>query len=639
MKRRTVLMCILLCIALFIPGCGCGKKNVVVEKEMKRRHSTGDSWTVMIYMSASGLEKDYKRAGEVLKNMAYDLPENINVIIETGACKAWSIDGVDADKTQDFIVQKNGIRKIYESDKANMGSAKTYSKFLARSIDAYPAEKYISVIWGDGGGPIGGVAHDITNGNDSLTPNELKEALESVDTKLDIIAFDANMSASLEIASAVAPYADYMVASEDIMPITGLDYNGLIEYISENPSSSAAQVSQVICDGVKDIASGDGKKFMAISAIDLTHAQILATAFDAFAEKMAENSENIANLQKMTALMNNAHFLGANTDWEGYSNLVDLKSLENQLAPVISDGQSDIERAISKAVFYKVTGEINEDVGGISLYYPKNKSIEEINKYKDIYTGKGYIDYIEKTFAHDGILNRISDYKETSSYKEYQSVIGGYTITAEADHSGIYYMSASNSDIITKIGVNLYSYNEEDGIYYYLNTDNNVYYNKITDIYEYKLSNTHLKLNKISVSVYLVNDLGSKKVYSVPVTYKDKSASVRLLATENNGEWEYTVLGVWNGLDEKTGIADRNYQKIEVGDTITPMYEIYKGIDGEYIKGKDLTIVFGGLNVSERAISDGEYIISFETEDVYGKQTESKPTNATAIKGKLQILK
>ena len=200
-------------------------------------------------------------------------------------------------------------------------------------------------------------------------------------------------------------------------------------------------------------------------------------------------------------------------------------------------------------------------------------------------------------------------------------------------------MSASNSDIITKIGVNLYSYNEEDGIYYYLNTDNNVYYNKITDIYEYKLSNTHLKLNKISVSVYLVNDLGSKKVYSVPVTYKDKSASVRLLATENNGEWEYTVLGVWNGLDEKTGIADRNYQKIEVGDTITPMYEIYKGIDGEYIKGKDLTIVFGGLNVSERAISDGEYIISFETEDVYGKQTESKPTNATAIKGKLQILK
>ena len=354
---------------------------------------------------------------------------------------------------------------------------------------------------------------------------------------------------------------------------------------------------------------------------------------------MAENSENIANLQKMTALMNNAHFLGANTDWEGYSNLVDLKSLENQLAPVISYGQSDIERAISKTVFHKVTGEINEDVGGISLYYPKNKSIEEINKYKDIYTGKGYIDYIEKTFAHDGILNRISDYKETSSYKEYQSVIGDYTITAEADHSGIYYMSASNSDIITKIGVNLYSYNEEDGIYYYLNTDNNVYYNKITDTYEYKLSNTHLKLNKISVSVYLVNDLGSKKVYSVPVTYRDKSASVRLLATENNGEWEYTVLGIWNGLDEKTGIADRNYQKIEVGDTITPMYEIYKGIDGEYIKGKDLTIVFGGLNVSERSISDGEYIISFETEDVYGKQTESKPTNATAIKGKLQILK
>lgn len=637
MKRRIKFYGLILGFLLFITGCGCSGGDVIVEKAAKRKPSTGESWTVMIYMSASTLEDEYKRAGEVLNSLSYDLPENINVIIETGGCNEWSIEEIKNDKLQDFAVQKNGIRLIDERSLANMGESSTYADFLNRTIKAYPAERYMSVIWGEGGGPVSGVAHDALYEYDSLTASEIAGALAATETKLDIIGFDAGMMSNLEVAATLVPYADYMVASEDIMPLSGWDYRGLFSFLSENPSASSAQIGQMICDGVKDIVWDEYEELVSMSVIDLSDITKLMQDFDTMARGMSIDAENTSKLRAITAQLDMAEHMGADTIFEGQSNLVDLESFRDAVYSAVKADYANIDRAISKAVIYRTAGKLHRDSCGISIYYPKNGLATEINKYKKICVSTGYNEFIDKITANDAVSDRVADYKATASWQEYNSVVEANTVTAEPDLNGKYLLYVSNPDIIKKPSVNLYKYNEEEGIYLYLASDSDISYSNITNSYEYKLTNKQLELNGIAVSSYLINSIGDMKLYSIPVIYDDEISSIRVLAKETEEEKTYKVLGIWQGADTKTGAVGRKYKTPSVGDTIIPIYETYGEYKGKYVEGKSLTLVFGGLNIKEKSLDDGEYLLSYTAEDIYGNTTESNTTNVTAIKGKMQI--
>jgi hypothetical protein len=64
----------------------------------------------------------------------------------------------------------------------------------------------------------------------------------------DLIGFDACLMSTLELAKAVKPSADYMLASESIEPTHGWDYVAFIGYASENPEASAEEIGRVIID-------------------------------------------------------------------------------------------------------------------------------------------------------------------------------------------------------------------------------------------------------------------------------------------------------------------------------------------------------------------------------------------------------
>lgn len=635
MKKLIKLSVAVLCAVMILTGCS---GDLIVKKASKRRASTGTSWTVMIYMSGSSMEEEYNRASEVLNSLSYDLPENVNVIVETGGCEKWNIEGIPENKICDFEVQKNGIRLISEHSMENMGKASTYSAFLNRAIKNYPAQKYISVIWGEGGGPLLGVAQDSVYKNDSLTPSEIAQAIASTETKLDLIGFDSGMMANLETAAALVPYADYMVASEDIMPYAGWDYKGLFGFVSENPDASVIEVGQEICGGIKNIAWKEDEDRVMVSVIDLADITKLMQDFESATRVMTSATEDIDRLRGVTSRLDMAEYMGGKTKWEGYSNLVDLKSFADGLYDVLKFDRTNINRSISKAVVYKTSGQLHKDSCGISVYYPKDRDAEKINEYKKICTSLGYKEFIDKIIDNDA-LKRDFNYIETASWQVYSDILQNSSITAEADLNGKYLLYATNPEILKSTGVNLYKYDEKKGIYLYLTTDFDTSYNNTINAYEHKLTNKQLELNGIPVSSYLVNVYGNTRIYSIPVIYEGEISSVRVEMTENEKSNEYRVLGIWGGEDPSNGFAKRRYKLPGVGDKITPIYETYGESGKKYVKGKELTLVFGGLNVKEKSLSDGEYLLSYTAEDIYGKFSESNTTNVKAIKGKMQILK
>lgn len=82
--------------------------------------------------------------------------------------------------------------------------------------------------WDHGGGWTG-MGADETNDEDGLGIDEIAQGLDEgmaaagVST-LDLLGFDACLMATYEVASTLAPYADYMVASEELEPGHGWNY-------------------------------------------------------------------------------------------------------------------------------------------------------------------------------------------------------------------------------------------------------------------------------------------------------------------------------------------------------------------------------------------------------------------------------
>lgn len=634
MKKRCGLFSVLISIMFIISACG--ENGAVVKKETRRKSSTGESWTVMIYMCASSLEEKYGRASEVLDSLSSDLPENINVTVETGGADEWHMDGMKSDKIQDFVVQKNGIREIYEMPSRNMAIASTYGDFLKRSMERYPADRYISVIWGDGGGILKGAMSDISFGSDTLTVDEISTALSGIGEKLDIIGFDSSLMSGIEVAQKMSLYADYMVASEGIMPYGGWDYRDLFEYISQNPSASSYDVGKVICDGVMNNASDEEKEQTVMAVTELEGVAKLLQEFDALARHMAEAAANPTILPKLRAEIEKSEHLGANSHFEGYSNIIDLSSLSKSVFNITQSDFARIDNTVSGMVAYKISGKTVSDLCGLSVYYPSGHNIDDINAYKEICSSPGYKKYIDSVILDEGLENREVSIDETESGAFYINALQNSNTSAATDFKGDYILTATEPDIISRAGVNLYKYDAETGRYLHLFTDFDAVFDPIERTYKYEITNKQIELNGVAVDAYPVSFGEKYEIYQIPVIYEGEIVSVRVIKTKDGKKNIYKVLGIWSGLDNDSHLADRRLKNPETGDKLTPIYSIYGGGD-EYVKGKSMKIVFGGLNVKEKAISDGDYLVSYTIEDMYGAETESNTTNAVALKGKLKI--
>lgn len=633
MRKIYKIFGIVLLIVTFLTGCGCSRGSFVVEKEAKKRESTGESWTVLVYMCASDTDKS-GIAKDLLASMPYDLPENINVVVETGGCQNWQSEEIRNDRVQDFVVQKNGLRLINESLMKNMGAGDTYSEFLSRNIEKYPAEHYISVIWGNGGSPVDGVCYDANHNFDPLTVNEIAQAHGSVGKTFDIIGFDASLMSNLETATALSIYCNYLVAAEDIIPSMGWDYRGLFEYLSNYPESSAEEVGKIICDGVIAKSDDKQKKQVAMAVTDLSAATRLLQSFDGMANAMLDTTEDMAEFRNLMSKIDDVIAVGPNCEVEGYSGLVDVASLAEGVFEVTEDDSARISNAMSKAVVY-VTGD-SEKTGmrGINVYFPVKAAAKNVNDYRSICSSASYMDFIDRVNTNELITNRNTDYKETSAWKSYSEVKDWNSIAAVYLPTGDYSISMTNPEIVKSAYVNIYRYDEETGKYLQILTEDSTEYDPSSGFYNYKFKDVYVfKLNGTPVSANLIRKTDTCEIYSVPVFYEDTLSSIRVIKNKVDTKWEYDICGVWTG-NEADSNLDREFVSLGSGSVITPAYRFFGGGESEYIKGKSIRLVFGGVNITEKIASDGDFMLSYTVCDLYGKETESNTTNVSALKGK-----
>jgi hypothetical protein len=125
---------------------------------------------VFIYLCGTDLESEKGNMAsinieEMLKAAKSD---KVNVVFQTGGTKQWGYEDINPDKIQRFQVDGDGFVLKDEQELASMGSADTLGAYLKWGVEAYPADKYMCLLWNHGGGSVAGVCFDELYENDSL---------------------------------------------------------------------------------------------------------------------------------------------------------------------------------------------------------------------------------------------------------------------------------------------------------------------------------------------------------------------------------------------------------------------------------------------------------------------------------------
>lgn len=246
----------------------------------------------MVYLAG---DNNLSSAGEIdLAEMRrVGSSDEVNIVTE--------FDNAGAAGTVRYHIEKDGLNeekmKVPETDS---GDPKVLIDFVLWAVDKYPADRYGLILWNHGNGwqptEIDDVADKVNAKNynkresverttsplaktlfrptlekifslpgpleraiceddgsgHSLDTVELGKVLQKVTNevgaRINLLGMDACLMSNLEVAYEVAPYVDYIVASEESEPNNGWPYDRILARLVANPDMETSEFAAAIVD-------------------------------------------------------------------------------------------------------------------------------------------------------------------------------------------------------------------------------------------------------------------------------------------------------------------------------------------------------------------------------------------------------
>lgn len=381
---------------LCLTGCGGAANTEQQPQEL--------TTTVMIYMVGSDLEAKSGAGTEDLEEIAasgVDISKT-NVLVYAGGSPKWHNDLADPEKHTLLLLKEGGFEPVTQLEAYSMGESQCLSNFLKYGHSNYPASQYALILWNHGNGPVMGYGKDMLFGNDGLTLQEMSAALGDSpfgqENKLKWVGFDACLMASAELACVWAPYAEYLIASQEVEPAFGWDY-GFMDTVCK---ADTRQVLTGLAQGYMDAClayfeeRGYTDRDTTLSCIDLSYVPELETAINALFARAAEDV--VEQYDQLTVRRAKTRALGRASTGSEYD-LIDLKDMGMWLGQLYPQEVTVLHQVLEKMTVTNMTN--SENLCGISLYYPfHNKR------------------YYEKSWAQA--------YRELGVLPQYQSYLEGY---------------------------------------------------------------------------------------------------------------------------------------------------------------------------------------------------------------------
>jgi len=572
-KFLIVLLVIVAIVILFFALGSCSEEGTSdegsaggLEYTLPEEH---DAYTIMVYMNGSDLETEGAMATSDIVEMvtAAFSKEDINVILQTGGTDQWQMDFIPNDSLVRYRVIDEALETLEELPAASMGESSTLADFINYSMDNFPAEKFGLIMWNHGGGAVCGFGVDELFDYDGLTLAEIKEAFDNSylpSYPLEFLGFDACLMATLETAYMARDYAKYLVASEELEPGYGWDYETWLTALGENPQMDGAELGQVIVDSFVSFYNENGMEDEAttLSVTDLSEVEAVVQALEQFIE-VADISES--NYQTIAKSRSRTREFGMPSEYGGSTDMIDIVHMAEQFNAVYPDEASALIEAVGNAVVYKDQGQFVDHAGGLSLYFPysaKEEAVERIPVYQTTGFSPRYINYVA----------------------EFAEILTG-TPFAQLDVSALAPVQDENSfDIV----IPAEELNNIESIYFtaWVKEEDD-YYTQIYQDSNVEIDESGKILTEYDGVIYTINgewaclyevEVGEDYVrYAVPALLNGESVNLIVLYDEANPDGK--VIGALPVYDATTGMAPKQLIKIKDGDVITLLYYAEKFYD------------------------------------------------------------
>ncbi|WP_243059381.1 clostripain-related cysteine peptidase [Nocardioides sp. SR21] len=527
----------------------------------------GDGWTVLHYsMGDTNLEPfmvtDVNELGEIGSNENLHIREFMDRSAEYGEDPL--LDQGDWVGGRILDLGEPGTSEVVE-DMGDVDSADpaVLAQFIADGIEANRAGHYALIISDHGAswpgiGPDEGTAPEYN----VLDLNEIVDAVstgleEAGVDQLDLLGFDACLMANYEVASAVAPLADRLVASQELEPGHGWDYRSL-QVLAEDPDATADELGEALIDGFEGQAVESGTQdTITLSMVDLTKMGALDDAMSEFADTMTSESAEVAaavGQSEATTLG-----FGKNPDETQDKHLRDLglfAAAIGENAPEVADLSDAVVSALDDAVLDSVDGTATAGATGLTIYIPPVAELSDA-AYLDVSSTEDWGDFLAAYYGAGEAIpaDEQAQFTDVSDGPDVAFDADGVTLTGVFDPAGL--------DNITEATISYAFVNDDGSITYFGEeiADFEVADDGTPTAYgTYDLTAMEITDGEDSATAYVTLDLSDDletAFFDVPLTYyastdpeTPQDALLSLVLNIEAGEFESETIYIY---DEESG--------------------------------------------------------------------------------------
>ncbi len=578
------------------------------------------------------------------------LPENVKFVIQTGGSSRWSYEMVNPNRSQIFVYDSTGIQEVESNSIKNMGDQQTLTDFLQYCNTNYPADHQGLIFWNHGGG-ISGFCNDENYAYDNITFDEMKyalsqtfEATDSEDPALEFVGFDCCLMGTMELANALNGYAKYLIASEELEPGQGWDYQRWLSKFVKDTSINGAQLGRLIADTYVDFYASEQLEIglnlisfdTTMSVIDVKKAVQANTNYETLVEKIFENAlKDPKTLSTLSSASQEAIRYGGSS--YATLNMLDLGDFMEALEKDYPSQATQMGSLIDDCVLYHRTSLSMADSKGISMYFPV--------EIKDVYGLVYFLEYLETVCDNDdikalyyykigGCLSEdLQKYVEDKGYGEVpvldtSSLRNISKLDPKIKKNGNYSIKLQDtmSDYVQSYTFTISSFDEvnEEVTYYGEDTQVNVDSKGklVTDF-----DGTWISLEGHTLHTEVISSTDAFVKYRTPVLINGTNAY--LILQRNVSDDSVDIVGVSKVSDESyDDFVGRSEIALQEGDKITPLYEsstidAMETFDDTTAKGDSFTY-HSNSEVKFDALEDGTYLSYVTVKDVRGNEFYSK---------------
>ncbi|MBQ3322759.1 MAG: hypothetical protein IJH05_07960 [Firmicutes bacterium] len=374
--------------------------------------------TVYMYLVGSDLEDTTGSASINLAQIkdATAAGDKLTFIIEAGGTGRWFTDGFKNNRTARYMI-KDGEVTLLDTLPSNtsMSDQKTLQDFLIWANNNYSSDRKMLVFWDHGGG-FSGFGADIVNPGEKgkiLSMDAITRALRASGQKYDVIAFDACLMQTMEVGQCLEPFADYLLASEESEPGSGLYYTAAFSRLAQDPTLDTLKFGAMMCssyDQSLKLLTGTPQVAFTLSMVDLRYIPSVQETFFGYLDRLDREFRTDKN---SFAKMSSARSKAYEFQMEDQIDMIDFIEMSELTAARKDEMISKVEKSIA----VRSAASANH-INGLAVYMP----YDDLYSYSNLYP--------------DMLTLGMSD--ETEVYNDFASIIGSQRTTKDDPNYGYY---------------------------------------------------------------------------------------------------------------------------------------------------------------------------------------------------------